>query len=174
MRYRRANVAGATYFITANLADRRSTFLDDHIDSLRNALRRVKSRHPFEIDAMVVLPDHMHLMLTLPPDDANFSMRIQLIKSTFSRSLPKVEPIRPSRAAKRERGIWQRRFWEHLIRDDLDFANHVDYIHINPVKHGYVKKAVDWPHSTIHRYIERGVVDANWSVDVGEGEHGEG
>ena len=75
--------------------------------------------------------------------------------------------------SKRERGIWQRRFWEHLIRDDRDYANHVDYIHINPVKHGYVQRAVDWPHSTIHRLIERGVVDANWAVDVGDGEYGE-
>ncbi len=173
MRYRRANLAGATYFLTVNLATRRSTLLTDHIDFLRDAFRRVKSRHAFEIDAMVVMPDHFHLLMTLPSDDANFSMRIGAIKSAFSRRLPKVEHLRPSRIAKRERGIWQRRFWEHLVRDDQDFANHVDYIHINPVKHGYVQHALDWPHSTIHRFIERGDVEANWATGVSEGEYGE-
>jgi putative transposase len=174
MRYRRANIAGATYFITANLAERNTTLLTDHIDFLRNALRRVKSRHAFEIDAMVVLPNHFHLLMTLPPNDAGFSMRIGAIKSTFSKQLPKDEYVRPSRASKRERGIWQRRFWEHLIRDDKDFENHVDYIHINPVKHGYVQHAADWPHSSIHRFIERGVIDTNWATATSEGEYGEG
>ena len=177
MQYRRANIAGATYFITANLAERGTrgaTSLTKHIGILRDALRQVKSSHPFHIDAMVVLPDHFHLLMTLPPDDASFSTRIGAIKSMFSRQHPKTESIRASRESKRERGIWQRRFWEHLIREDRDYANHVDYIHINPVKHGYVQRAVDWPHSTIHRFIERGVLDANWAVDVGDGEFGEG
>jgi putative transposase len=173
MRYRRSNVAGATYFITINLAERRSTTLIDKIDVLRDTFRRVKSRHTFEIDAMVVLPDHLHPLMTLPPDDADFSMRIGAIKSTFSRRLPKKEHVRTSRAAKRERGIWQRRFWEHLIRDDRDFANHVDYIHINPVKHGYVEHAANWPHSTIHRFIGRGDINANWGAGVSDGEYGE-
>jgi putative transposase len=137
-------------------------------------MRRVKLRHAFKIDAMVVIPDHFHLLMTLPPNDADFSMRIGAIKSAFSRRLSKGEYIRPSRAAKRERGIWQRRFWEDLIRDDKDFENHVDYIHINPVKHGYVQRAVDWPHSSIHRFIERGVIDASWATTAGEGEYGEG
>ena len=166
-----------SYFITANLAERGTRgaiSLTERIDILRDALRQVKSSHPFYIDAMVVLPDHFHLLMTLPPDDANFSTRIGAIKSSFSRQQPKTESIRASRESKRERGIWQRRFWEHLIRDDRDYANHVDYIHINPVKHGYVQRAVDWPNSTIHRFIERGVVDANWAVDVGDGEFGEG
>lgn len=176
MRYRRANIAGATYFITVNLAERRTSLLTEHIELLRDACRRVKVRHPFEIDAMVVLPDHFHLLMTLPPDDADFSPRIGAIKSTFSRKLPKTEHIRASRKAKRERGIWQRRFWEHLIRDDRDYANHVDYIHINPVKHGYVTCAINWPHSTIHRFVERGDVEANWATEVepdGNGDYGE-
>ena len=143
MQYRRAKLGGATYFITANLADRGTKTLIDHIDEFRTALKRVKANHPFHIDAMVVLPDHFHLLMTLPPEDANFSMRIGLIKATFSRMLPKRESIRASRATKRERGIWQRRFWEHLIRDDRDYAHHVEYIHINPVKHGYVQRAAD-------------------------------
>ena len=164
MQYRRAYIGGATHFITANFAERGTRggiTLVEHIDGLRDALRRVKSSHPFHIDAMVVLPDHFHLLMSLPPEDANFSYRIGAMKSAFSRQLPKTEFVRASRESKRERGIWQRRFWEHLIRNDLDYANHVDYIHINPVKHGYVRRAVDWPHSTIHRFIERGVVDAN-------------
>jgi putative transposase len=173
MRYRRSNIAGATYFITVNLAERRSSTLINKIDVLRDAFRRAKSRHTFEIDAMVVLPDHFLLLMTLPPDDANFSMRIGAIKSTFSRKLPKTEHVRRSRIVKRERGIWQRRFWEHLIRDDQDFANHVDYIHINPVKHGYVEHATKWPHSTIHRFIERGDINANWGKSVRDGEYGE-
>ena len=177
MQYRRANIAGATYFITANLAERGARgviTLTEHIDVLHDALRVVKSSHPFHVDAMVVLPDHFHLLMTLPPDDANFSYRIGAIKSAFSRQHPKTELIRASRELKRERGIWQRRFWEHLIRDERDYANHVDYIHINPVKHGYVQRAVDWPHSSIHRFIERGVVDANWAVAFGDAEFGEG
>ena len=177
MQYRRANIAGASFYITANLAERGTrgtTSLTDHIGILRNTLRLVKSSCPFHIDAMVALPDHFHLLMTLPPDDEKFSTRIGAIKSIFSRHHPKTESICASRESKRERGIWQKRFWEHLIRDDRDYANHVDYIHINPVKHGYVQRAVDWPHSTIHRFIERGVVDVNWAVNVGDGKFGEG
>ena len=173
MQYRRANISGATYFITANLAERQATTLVDCIDAFRDAVRRVKARHPFKTDAMVVMPDHFHLLMTLPPDDADFSHRIGAIKSAFSRSLPRIEYVSPSREAKQERGIWQRRFWEHLIRDGRDYANHVDYIHINPVKHGYTKRAVDWPHSSIHRFIERGIVDANWATSVDDGRYGE-
>ena len=174
MQYRRANTKGATYFITANLANRHLTTLIDHIDILRDASRRVNASHPFDIEAMVVLPDHFHLLITLPPDDANFSLRIGAIKSAFSRRLQKTELIRPSREAKRERGIWQRRFWEHLIRDERDFANHVNYIHINPVNHGLVSRAVDWPHSTIHRFIKHGLLDENWATSVDDGDYGEG
>lgn len=172
MLYRRANIKGATYFITVNLEDRRVNLLTTHIDLLRNAFRLTKSRHAFHIDAMVVLPDHFHLLMTLPVGDANFSQRISAIKSAFSKHIPKHESINTSRSAKRERGIWQRRFWEHLIRDDADFANHVDYIHINPVKHRHVLRAADWPHSSIHRYIAEGQVDANWAT--GEGDRGDG
>jgi putative transposase len=168
MFYRRANIKGATYFITVNLEDRRSNLLTTHIDLLRNAFRLTKARHAFVIDALVILPDHFHLLMTLPVDDANFSQRISTIKSAFSKHLPKHEPINTSRSAKRERGIWQRRFWEHMIRDDADFASHVDYIHINPVKHSHVQRAVDWPYSSIHRYIAEGQVDANWATGEGD------
>ena len=156
MRYRRATLAGATYFFTVNLADRRADHLTRHSDLLRDVIHRVKMAHPFPIDAMVVLPDHIHTMWTLPEDDADYPMRWSLIKAGFSRGLATTERINDSRQSKRERGVWQRRYWEHLIRDDRDYATHVDYMHINPVKHEYVIRAVDWPHSSIHQYIERG------------------
>lgn len=164
MRYRRADVAGATYFFTVNLLNRKQTLLTDHIDTLRACIKTVKKRHPFHIDAMVILPDHLHAIWTLPPGDADFAKRWMLIKTAFSRSLPKHEIINQSRKSKRERGIWQRRYWEHLIRDDLDYQRHVDYIHYNPVKHGYVDKAVDWPYSSIHRFIEKGIISSDWGV----------
>jgi putative transposase len=124
MRYRRANVAGATYFFTVNVAERRTGLLVEHIDALREALRRVKRTHPFRIDALVVLPDHLHALWTLSQDDADFATRWMLIKGGFSRQIPASEYRSPSRVAKGERGIWQRRYWEHLIRDGRDFARH--------------------------------------------------
>ncbi len=166
MQYRRADVKGGTYFFTVNLAERNKTFLTDEIDSLRLVINRVKKQHPFQLNAMVVLPDHLHALLTLPLDDKDYSTRWALIKSGFSRQLPKDERINQSREAKGERGIWQRRFWEHLIRDDQDYENHVNYIHYNPVKHRYVDWAVDWPHSTIHRYISKGILKPDWGGGV--------
>jgi putative transposase len=165
MRYRRANVAGATYFFTVNVAERRTGLLVEHIDALREALRRVKRTHPFRIDALVVLPDHLHALWTLSQDDADFATRWMLIKGGFSRQIPASEYRSPSRVAKGERGIWQRRYWEHMIRDERDFARHVDYIHFNPVKHGLGTCAVDWPPSSIHRYVRLGLVDADWASD---------
>jgi putative transposase len=163
MYYRRANVPGATYFFTVNIADRKSRSLVENIDLLKETIQQIKVAHPFEIDAIVVLPDHLHAMWTLPADDADFATRWALIKAGFSRRLPKGERISESRKSKGERGIWQRRYWEHLIRDDDDFARHVDYIHINPVKHGYVERVVDWPHSSFHRFVRDGVVPSNWA-----------
>jgi putative transposase len=163
MRYRRAGVPGASYFFTVNLAERSRTLLVDHADVLRAVIREVRSRHPFRIDAMVVLPDHLHAIWTLPEKDKDFSIRWMLIKSGFSRRLPTGERRNRSRMAKGERGIWQRRFWEHLIRDEKDYERHVDYIHYNPVKHGYVTRPVDWPHSSIHRFIAQGIVGPDWA-----------
>ena len=168
MQYRRADIKGATYFFTVNLAERKKTLLTDEIAKLRMVINRVKKRHPFQLDAMVVLPDHLHAMLTLPPDDNDYSIRWALIKSGFSRHLPKIERINKSRKIKGERGIWQRRYWEHLIRDELDYASHVDYIHYNPVKHQYVDYAVDWPYSTIHDYISQGNLSNDWGGGIDE------
>ncbi len=162
MQYRRANVAGATYFFTVNLADRKRKLLTEKIDILRNAVRKIRQSYPFDILAMVVLPDHLHAIWRLPEGDANFPLRWSLIKAAFSREIPKGELIRLSRVLKRERGIWQRRYWEHQIRDDDDLEKHVAYIHFNPVKHGYATRAVDWPYSSIHREISRGNIDGTW------------
>ena len=166
MRYRRSIVAGGTYFFTANLAIRSQDKLVKHVDLLRDAFRAVLARHPFDIVATVVLPDHLHAVWRLPSGDSDYPLRWSLIKSHFSRSLPKVEHIRDARRNKRERGIWQRRYWEHQIRDDRDLQNHVDYIHYNPVKHGYVVNAVDWPHSSIHRYIASDMLPPRWAQGV--------
>ena len=160
--YRRACNAGATYFFTVNLADRTSALLTQCIDELRDAVRHVQLRHPFAIDAMVVLPEHLHAVWTLPPNDADHSLRWRLIKTRFSNAMPHGERRCASRIAKGERGVWQRRYWEHLIRNDDDFGRHVDYVHFNPVKHGYVSHAIDWPHSSVHRCVADGRLPADW------------
>ncbi|BCD86442.1 transposase [Pseudomonas solani] len=161
--YRRDHTPGATWFFTLNLADRSSSLLTDHIDLLRASFRAGMKRHPWRIDAIVILPDHLHALCTLPPGDANYALRWRLIKSGFSRALPYGEPRSDSRKHKGERGIWQRRFWEHRIRDDADFARHVDYIHHNPRKHGHVERVADWPWSSFHQYVKAGILPANWA-----------
>jgi len=174
MRYRRADVKGGTYFFTVNLAERKRTLLIDHVDILRDAFRTVKKRHHFHVDAMVIMPDHLHAMWTLPSDDNDFAMRWMLIKSGFSRRITKGERCPVSRKLKGERGIWQRRYWEHLIKNDRDYNNHVDYIHFNPVKHGYVSQASDWPYSSIRRYINNGMMKKDWGVsELADGHYGE-
>jgi putative transposase len=165
--YRRANINGSTFFFTVVLADRSSTLLVDDVDRLREVYRIVRERRPFETVAICVLPDHIHAIWTLPEGDADFSIRWSLIKSGFSRGLAD-EPRSPSKIVKREKGIWQRRFWEHAIRDDTDLERHIDYVHFNPVKHRHVTRVVDWPHSSFHRYVERGVLDADWGGDIRE------
>lgn len=174
-RYRRARLPGATWFFTANLARRDVAWLTEHIDVLRAALRRVRAAHPFMIDAMVVLPEHLHAVWTLPPGDTDYALRWRMIKSAFSHALPAGERRNASRAAKGERGIWQRRYWEHLIRDEDDLCRHVDYVHYNPVKHGHVTHAAAWPWSTFHRYVAEGRLASDWGVGSGEeaGEFGE-
>mgnify|MGYP006289914027 FL=1 len=174
MRYRRVLIAGASFFFTVNLADRSARLLVERIADLREVVGDVRRAHPFEIVAWVVLPDHLHAVWTLPDGDADYARRWGLIKAGFSRRIPKAERIRSSRARKGERGIWQRRFWEHLIRDDRDLARHVDYIHYNPVKHGFVDRAFDWPYSTFHRDLRRGNVTEDWGVrDDDGGDFGE-
>jgi len=166
MQYRRARNAGGTFFFTVNLAERNKTLLIDHIDLLRQSVKLTKINHPFIIDAMVILPEHLHTIWTLPVNDADFSTRWRLIKSNFSRELPKTEQINAARKKKSERGIWQHRFWEHQIRDEVDYQRHMDYIYYNPVKHGYVKCVKDWPFSSFHRDVENGIYCLDWGSDV--------
>jgi putative transposase len=174
MRYRRADAAGGTYFFTVNLADRQSDLLVRQWNDLREVIFEVRQAHPFSIIAMVVLPDHLHAIWRLPEEDADFPLRWSLIKSGFSRRQAAGERIRPSRKAKRERGIWQPRYWEHQIRDDADLERHVDSIHFNPVKHNSVAHAADWLYSTLRRDIERGRVGPDWGGERGGKEEEEG
>ena len=160
--YRRLYYPGGMYFFTVNLLDRRQTLLIDHIDKLREAIEESRANLTYHIPAMVVLPDHLHFIMALPQGDQNFSNRVRLFKSGFSRRLPSSESISDSRTGKGERGIWQRRFWEHLIRDEEDLENHINYIHFNPVKHGYATKPTDWPYSSIHRFIKHGWRPLDW------------
>jgi putative transposase len=125
----------------------------------------VKARHPFVLLAMVVLPEHLHAIWRLPPGGADYPLRWSLIKAGFSMRMNKGEIIPVSRQGKRERGVWQRRYWEHQIRDQDDMLRHVEYIHYNPVKHGWVTRAADWPHSTLHGYFERGLATPDWGGD---------
>jgi putative transposase len=164
--YIRAKLKGSVFFFTVVLADRRSNLLVDRIDRLRDSYREVQRRRPFETVAICVLPDHLHALWALPEGDADFSVRWSLIKSGFSRGLSSARSRSTSKVSKREKGIWQRRYWEHAIRDDADFERHVDYIHFNPVKHGHVRRVSDWPHSSFHRYVERGLLTADWGGDM--------
>ncbi|MCW9043822.1 MAG: transposase [Pseudopelagicola sp.] len=192
--YRRPNIPGARVFFTVALARRGASLLVDEIEVLREAVRVTRARRPFGIDAWVVMPDHMHCVWSLPEGGANYSERWGTIKARFSRDvrrkvsragfspptdLPVVQSgryagLKPGlREDKREAGIWQRRFWEHHIRDEADYTAHVRYCWINPVKHGFVARAVEWSYSSIHRYIRAGMVEAEWSGAVPEGMFGE-
>lgn len=173
--YRRARVPGATYFFTVNLRDRSSDLLVREIALLRECVRATRARHPFHIDAWVVLPEHMHCLWTLPEGDADFALRWKVIKHAFSTRLPTTEARTATQLSRGERGIWQRRYWEHLIRDAADYQRHFDYIHYNPVKHGYARRVMDWPYSSVHRAVRAGVYPADWAGNTDlDGRFGEG
>jgi len=152
-----------------NCAERQGNhLLVKNIDLLRQVFRKVKNNHPFKIDAIVVLPDHLHCIWSLPPGDADYKTRWALIKAGFSRGIPPGERCSRSRVKRGERGIWQRRYWEHLIRDDRDYQQHIDYIHWNPVKHKRVNRVRDWPHSNFHMYVRRGIIELDWAGEPDE------
>lgn len=159
--YRRSRTADAPYFLTATLRDRGSRLLLDHVHDLRSAFRCAAAENPFHVDAVVVLPDHFHLLMTLPEGDADFSSRMKTIKRRFTFGLAR-HGVRMSLNVRHEANIWQRRFWEHTIRDDDDYARHVEYIHYNPVKHGLVSSVGDWPHSSFHRHVREGKCAPDW------------
>lgn len=163
--YRRS-YDGNTWFFTLVTGQRRAILYDDRLRPLlRQTLRTAKERWPFRIDARVLLPDHLHCIWTLPEEDADFSKRWGWIKKEFgkqARSVVGTAHPSGSRQQKRETGIWQRRFWEHRIRSEADYAAHCDYIHFNPVKHGLVATPSQWPYSTFHRCVEQGSYPMNW------------
>jgi putative transposase len=168
VRYRRNLLEGGAFFFTVTLADRRSMALVEHIDALREAFRTARSELPFAIEAIVILPDHLHAILTLPEGNADFPGRWRRIKGHFSsRLIADGVPIK--RHANGELALWQRRYWEHTIRDNGDFARHADYIHFNPVRHGLVSRVRDWPHSSFHRYVQQGLLPADWAGDFDDG-----
>ena len=170
--YRRNRVPGGTYFFTLTLADRASRALVEHIDALRWSLRKTRAERPFEIVAMVVLPDHLHAVWRLPEGDEAYSTRLQVFKGRFTQALKSRGECIPRRRGG-EPALWARRFWEHTIRDDDDLRTHVDYVHYNPVKHGLTDRVSAWPYSTFHRDVAMGRAHRDWGVaqrrvDTGE------
>ena len=162
-------IPGATYFFTVVTHQRQPLFQEaSNVQLLRDAFHHVKQRYPFTIDAIVVLPEHIHAVWRLPASEADFSMRWRLIKEYFTRRCKEAANLQrsPSRLKKGEQSIWQRRFWEHQIRDEQDFINHVDYIHYNPVKHGWVKRPGAWPYSSFERYVKAGVYGEDWGSAI--------
>ena len=165
MRYRRAFIPGGSFFFTVVTEKRQPLFVSaGTVKVLRMAFRAVRATRPFEVDAMVVLPDHLHCIWTLPPGDADFATRWRLIKTWFTKHCDPVLSTEPNRArrAKREQALWQHRYWEHALRDEADFTRHVEYIHFNPVKHGLASSAMEWPYSSFRRYVKAGVCLPDW------------
>jgi putative transposase len=169
-RYIRSQTEGATFFFTLALQDRSARHLVDHVAELRACMAAVRHDRPFTIDAIVVLPEHLHAIWSLPAGDADYGTRWMLLKQSFTRRLQAVGALEGTasgtRRRKGERSVWQHRFWEHQIRDEQDLARHVDYIHFNPVKHGWVLRARDWPYSSLHRYTRDGRLPLDWGISA--------
>jgi putative transposase len=165
MQYRRINAPGGTFFFTLVTYERRQVFGEEQaVSLLRNAFRSVLQKHPFTIEAAVVLPDHLHMIWRLPENDGDYATRWRLIKSHFTHHWEgnRDIPTNASRQLKGERAVWQRRYWEHLIRDDRDWQQHVEYIHYNPVKHGIARAPVDWKYSSFHTFMKQGLYSPDW------------
>jgi putative transposase len=179
--YRRATTPGGTYFFTVVTYQRQEILTKPESRTiLREVINKVKQRYPFTIDAWVLLPDHLHSMWTLPPGDNDFAKRWGLIKAGFTKQAKHLFHreawMHESKRKRRERTLWQRRYWEHQIRNEEDYRRHMDYLHYNPVKHGLVTRVMDWPYSTFHRYVKQGVYAEDWGggVELESGEFGEG
>ncbi len=169
MRYKRQLTPNTSYFFTVVTHKRRTIFNNEQaINTLRSAFREIHAKHPFAIDAIVILPDHIHCIWTLPENDTDYSTRWRLIKTWFTKHCDRALYIEPDNARKNrnQQAIWQHRYWEHVIRDETDLINHIAYIHYNPVKHGLVKSVSDWSYSSFHQYVRKGWLDADWGDDV--------
>ena len=165
--YRRAIAPGGTFFFTVVTYRRRSIFdQPEGRKILREVVQEVREQYPFIIDAWVLLPEHMHCIWTLPQESSNFSIRWNRIKSGFSKKAKSVyhleEWMNDSKRKHREATIWQRRFWEHQIRNDWEYQVYMDHTHFNPVKHGLVEMVIDWPYSSFHRYVRLGIYPEQW------------
>ena len=168
--YRRLVVPGGTFFFTQVTYHRCSWLCEDLARiSLRQAIKQVQIKYPFTIDAFVLLPNHFHCLWTLPIGDQDYATRMRLIKTYVTKHCGKQlnlpVAVSDSRHKRKESNLWQRRFWEHLIRDEQDFINHVDYIHYNPVKHGFCSAAKEWQYSSFHRYVAQGVYSPDWGIN---------
>ncbi len=169
--YRRANIDGGMYFFTVNTLSRQTFLLDDDVRAaLREGIALVRQSHPFTVNAWVLLPDHLHCIWTLPSDDRDFSTRWRVIKRTVTQRcgarLNRADLMTARRRQRKQSTLWQHRYWEHLIRDEHDYRRHVDYIHWNPVKHGYVGRAGDWSYSTFHGHVAEGIYPPDWGIDA--------
>lgn len=168
--YRRAYIEGGTYFFTLVTFNRQPILCDLPVrNALRESINVVRRTHPFKIEAWVLLPDHLHCIWTLPKGDPNYSMRWNQIKRNVSlrcsESYNNNKWKTPIKKKRRESTIWQRRFWEHQVRDEADFHHHLDYIHYNPVKHGLCKRPIDWPYSTLRKLTSIGLYTDGWAND---------
>lgn len=178
--YRRSFIPGGTFFFTVVTYNRIPILIDnDARRILRQAWLEFKGRFPFTTNAICLLPDHLHCIWTLPEGDANYSIRWKEIKRLFSKEYGRIfltsTHLTPSREKRKEAAIWQRRFWEHTIRDEGDYNRHLDYIHYNPVKHGLVDHVQDWQWSSFHRYVRMDYYEKEWGrgdndfqLEVGE------
>lgn len=167
--YRRVFLKGGTFFFTVVTYKRYPIFKEEWaIHLLKLCFQTIIKTHPFRVNAIVVLPDHLHTIWTLPDNEFDFSTRWKLIKGMFSRnySAPKSKAVSNSMRVRGEQGIWQRRFWEHAICDEDDFECHCDYIHYNPVKHGLVNAPIEWEHSSFRSFVEKGMYDVDWGQTV--------
>ena len=161
--YRRAREQGACYFFTLVTHQRQPLLTQPRLrEALRMAIVQVRQRYPFNICGWVLLPDHLHCLWQLPEEDADYGLRWSLIKRLTSQAVPSAQGVSLSRSLRRETGLWQRRFWEHRIRDEADYRRHMDYLHWNPVHHGLVERVDDWPWSSYHRLLREGVYPADW------------
>ncbi len=164
VQYRRNFLKNGVYFFTVTLKNRKAHYLVEYIDHLRLSIRQTQQKYPFFIYAVVILPDHLHMIWRLPENDMDYPVRWRSIKSLFTRALVKEGVASIYKNAKGRYNIWQNRYWEHTIRDEGDLEAHTNYIHYNPVKHGLVSDPVLWPYSSLHRFIKQGLVPSDWGI----------